>query len=299
MASASKTYEWATSQLTGRCAERRKLCNHTYLEKRSAEEIAVRLHSTDVVTFHANGDIDIHTGGWNTVTTKDRINGYSPVSVWSERGHMFASYNGQTAAFDGNSVSVESGILAGIAEDVERAAMREEFNEARREPARANAWIRKANGWFVDRSNCAVAQRWQCEAYGRRNRRVIRNGGVAHDTVLGCGCRVYHKPYAGKLTVETIMQETNSTVRLAKMRCYGMERFFIDANPAVIDTQAGYQLLDLKLDTWNSVRALKMACTTTGAVYINTVPPQLQNVPAALDWMFDTKDYLGQVTQQA
>lgn len=305
-ASPSKTYEWASEQLTGRCKDRRKLCNNTYLLRRDKDTIAVRLHETDIVTFFADGDIDIYTGGWNTVTTKDRINGYSPVRVYSEHGHMFAHYGdwdkGETVAFTGNGVKLSSGKLIGKSADAARQEIREELNEARREPARANAWIRKANGWFVDRKAC-TASRWQCESRGWRARRGnIRNGGVESDTVLWCGCRVYHKPYSGKLTVEQIMQETNSTVRLAKMRCYGIERFFLDAKAAVIHEQAGYQLLDISFtDRWHvdHVRALKMNCSTTNAVYINSVPPTLDTVPDAVDWMFNTKDYLGQVSQQA
>jgi hypothetical protein len=40
------------------------------------------------------------------------------------------------------------------------------------------------------------------------------------------------------------------------------------------------------------MKALKMNCPSTGAVYINAVPPNVEDVPTALDWMFDTQDYL-------
>jgi hypothetical protein len=35
--------------------------------------IGLRLHCTYVVRFHADGRISLHTGGYHTVTTKDRI----------------------------------------------------------------------------------------------------------------------------------------------------------------------------------------------------------------------------------
>src|SRR5216684_2610997 len=64
--------------------------------------------------------------------------------------------------------------------------------------------------------------------------------------------------------------------------------------------QAGYQLLALPLQgDWTEVKALKMTCPSTGAVYVNAVPPNLNEVPAALDWMFNTENYLETVTQQA
>ena len=54
----------------------------TTLERRSDDIIAVRYHSTDVVTYHANGDIVLDSGGWWTSTTKKRINRYLPLSMY-------------------------------------------------------------------------------------------------------------------------------------------------------------------------------------------------------------------------
>jgi hypothetical protein len=64
---------------------RKKLKNNTYLYPRG-EDYAVRLHYTDVVTIHADGTYTLNSGGWDTPTTKDRINAYSPARVASERG---------------------------------------------------------------------------------------------------------------------------------------------------------------------------------------------------------------------
>jgi hypothetical protein len=101
-----------------------------------------------------------------------------------------------------------------------------------------------------------------------------------------------------RLTVEKILAEENQTVRLAMMRVFGFDRFVLQSNAKVIDEKAGYELLELPGDRWNTVKALKMKCSTSGAVYINQVPPHCREVPGALDWMFDVKDYLGLVTQQ-
>lgn len=40
----------------------------------SESDIALRLHSTDVITFKASGCLVLNSGGWKTVTTKARIN---------------------------------------------------------------------------------------------------------------------------------------------------------------------------------------------------------------------------------
>lgn len=61
-----------------------KLENNTVLVQRG-EDFAVVLHATDVVTIHADGTFTLNNGGWATVTSKDRINGYSPANVYAEK----------------------------------------------------------------------------------------------------------------------------------------------------------------------------------------------------------------------
>jgi hypothetical protein len=67
---------------------RRKLANATYLHKVD-KGYAVRLHCTDVVVIHPDGTYTLDTGGYNTVTTKDRLNRYSPVQVWQKDFEWF------------------------------------------------------------------------------------------------------------------------------------------------------------------------------------------------------------------
>jgi hypothetical protein len=57
-----------------------KLANNTYLTwdipagEDCASWFGVRLHDTNVVTFHDDGRIELDSGGWDTVTTKSRMN---------------------------------------------------------------------------------------------------------------------------------------------------------------------------------------------------------------------------------
>ena len=60
-------------KLQGRNRERRKLANNTYL-CRDSEKINLLYHATNVAVFHSNGDIVLDSGGWHTMTTKERIN---------------------------------------------------------------------------------------------------------------------------------------------------------------------------------------------------------------------------------
>jgi hypothetical protein len=44
---------------------------------------AVCLHNTSVVIYWANGDVTLNTGGWKTVTTRDRMRAFFPgVKSW-------------------------------------------------------------------------------------------------------------------------------------------------------------------------------------------------------------------------
>lgn len=92
------TYAQFDSQLSGRNAQRRKLGNNTYAERRG-DSIAIRLHATDILTFHPDGRIVAQTGGWKTLTTKDRLNSYLPVYISQRQGRWFVGSNGKTVEF--------------------------------------------------------------------------------------------------------------------------------------------------------------------------------------------------------
>jgi hypothetical protein len=83
-----KSWQAANALLTGRCHDSRKVARNTYLKRRSNGDIAVMLHSTDVVTFHMDGTFTLSMGGWPTMTTRDRIDRFTPkwLRMYSERG---------------------------------------------------------------------------------------------------------------------------------------------------------------------------------------------------------------------
>lgn len=84
-----KNYEIANSILRSR--DSRKLRYETHLERRG-ENIVVRHHATDIVTYMPTGDIVLTTGGWMSRTTKDRLNDYSPAYVFSDKGLWILVY---------------------------------------------------------------------------------------------------------------------------------------------------------------------------------------------------------------
>lgn len=53
--------------------------------------VAVRLHWTDIVKVYPTNAVELRTGGYHTVTTKERINQFLPpgVAVVQRRGEWF------------------------------------------------------------------------------------------------------------------------------------------------------------------------------------------------------------------
>ena len=75
------TFTEARERLAGR--DSRTIANNTRLVDLGGEGIGLRLHSTYVVTFRPNGSLILNTGGWQTATTKDRVNRVIRGHGWS------------------------------------------------------------------------------------------------------------------------------------------------------------------------------------------------------------------------
>ncbi len=89
-----------------RNADRRKIGNNTYAEILYDNTVAIKLHNTYVVKINPNGTYTLNSGGWQTVTTKDRINQYSPVRVYQRDFTWYVKINGKEYPFmDGMVVS--------------------------------------------------------------------------------------------------------------------------------------------------------------------------------------------------
>ncbi|KKL46278.1 hypothetical protein LCGC14_2347120, partial [marine sediment metagenome] len=112
-------YKTLDAKLTGRCKHSRKLANNTWAERRPPprgadefpDEIAIRLHNTDVLTFYADGRVRYDSGGWKTVTTKDRMNTYGLWPVYPERGRWYIRVKGHEYVYaDGMTIGPRGGV---------------------------------------------------------------------------------------------------------------------------------------------------------------------------------------------
>lgn len=52
-------------------------------------EYAVQYHCTDIVTYHADGTVTLHNGGYNTSSTRTNINTFSPLTVWQKHYNWY------------------------------------------------------------------------------------------------------------------------------------------------------------------------------------------------------------------
>ncbi len=73
---------------------RRKLANNTHLIIRSDDGYGIRLHDTEVI-IHYPHNIILNTGGWQTVTTKARMNEFSCAQVFSDKGVWMVTWHGE------------------------------------------------------------------------------------------------------------------------------------------------------------------------------------------------------------
>ena len=94
------THAEAISMVRGkRNKDSRKIGNNTYAEILSDNTVAIKLHSTYVVKIRDDGTYTLNSGGWQTVTTKDRINQYSPVRVYQRDFTWYVKINGKEFQF--------------------------------------------------------------------------------------------------------------------------------------------------------------------------------------------------------
>ena len=96
-----KNYAEAQAVLASRGSVR--LGNNTYLERHFCG-IAVRLHNSNIVMFHEDGRVVLFSGGYRTVTTKERINHFitgrvfQSKSVWYYRPRIIVGEDGNIVA---------------------------------------------------------------------------------------------------------------------------------------------------------------------------------------------------------
>lgn len=89
----------------GRNKESRKIANNTTARLIDGG-VAIRLHDTDIVVFRDGGGLVLNTGGWLSVTTKERLNRYTAAGISQKAGVWYMKdgslfYDGMVISEDG------------------------------------------------------------------------------------------------------------------------------------------------------------------------------------------------------
>jgi hypothetical protein len=87
-----------------------KLCNNTVAHVIDDGRIGIRLHYTDVVIINPDDTYELHTKGYTTATTKDRLNGFSPARVIQKQFTFYVLKDPSMRAIKSNLVEFEEGI---------------------------------------------------------------------------------------------------------------------------------------------------------------------------------------------
>lgn len=65
----------------------KKIANNTWQYTNEVGFRVIRFHTTDILIFNIDGSIIFNTGGWPTVTTKDRMNSFQSLGYITQ--HKF------------------------------------------------------------------------------------------------------------------------------------------------------------------------------------------------------------------
>ena len=75
-----------------------RLANNTYLYQHLTY-FSVLLHQTDIIDIFPDKWV-LRNGGWCTPTTKERINAFSPITVWQYEYEWLYSFHGEQEVFN-------------------------------------------------------------------------------------------------------------------------------------------------------------------------------------------------------
>lgn len=91
------------------------LGNNTVVRRIDADTVAIKYHNTDILTISQDDTIKINTNGYETVTTKDRLNQFLRCKgfyIFQKKGVWYISDRKDTAAyFDGMRISSSGNLI--------------------------------------------------------------------------------------------------------------------------------------------------------------------------------------------
>ena len=105
------------------CERSKIVANNTVMYHRKDGTSVYRLHQTDIMEMHPNGDVLLNSGGWQTVTTKDRMNNLSTrtqFKIWQKSRVWHVSVGGQDYLFQDGMIIHPDGTVTGAGKEPDK-----------------------------------------------------------------------------------------------------------------------------------------------------------------------------------
>jgi hypothetical protein len=100
----------------------RPIAHNTRVIQLDDGTIGIKLHDTYIIKYYSNlldgkyydlkdDSIQLNTGGWKTVTTRDRMNRFCPLHVWTESNIMYVSKHNWYTIYQNKKNGIESKVF--------------------------------------------------------------------------------------------------------------------------------------------------------------------------------------------
>jgi hypothetical protein len=74
---------------------------NTRLCRIDADTLAVQFYTTNILLIHRDGTYTYNNGGYNTPTTKERLNRFGPLNIWQHKHQwQYLDGDGQVREYD-------------------------------------------------------------------------------------------------------------------------------------------------------------------------------------------------------
>ena len=160
---AGLSFDDAVKTLKGK--DSKKLENNTYLVRVDADSVGVKLHNTVVVYIYKSGNYQYDSGGWRSVTTKDRINKYGPVGI-HQKDNVW--YIGEGIYEDGVMLDNDGKPLLPLREPDKVQKKKRELDKLVREYVKGYAENAKRVGLYAGESTQSESSDWDVVRLGER-----------------------------------------------------------------------------------------------------------------------------------
>lgn len=118
------------SGASGVVLKSRVIGNNTVEYSKDNGDRVIRLHDTDIITQKKNGDIVLDSGGWQTLTTKDRMNKHlAGVSIYQEKSIWYVVTNGDRYVYQDGMILHANGAVSGAGEVKDLRKMQKRIKE--------------------------------------------------------------------------------------------------------------------------------------------------------------------------